>query len=40
MEEGVEDVIELNIPEARGDCRIYKYDIPEVICRVSITLCT
>ena len=35
VEEGFEDVIELNIPVARRDCRVYQYDIPEVLCRVS-----
>ena len=35
IEEHVEDIIELNIPEARSDCRTFKFEIPEVICRVS-----
>ena len=40
VEEHVEDLIELNIPEARSDCRTFKLEIPEVICRVSkVKLC-
>ena len=36
VEEHVEDLIELNIPEPRSDCRKFKFEIPEVICRVSL----
>ena len=31
---GNEDFIELNIPQPQRDCRVFKIDIPEVICRV------
>ena len=34
VEEGVEDLIELNIPQPQKECRVFKFSIPEVICKV------
>ena len=36
IDEYVEDIIELNVPEPISDCRSFKLNIPETICRVSI----
>ena len=32
--EGAEDIIELNIPQAKQKCQVFKFVIPEVTCRV------
>ena len=34
VHEGFEDFIELDIPEPQSDCRIFRFDVPSVICRV------
>ena len=31
---GVEDIIELSFPQAQQQCRVFKFDIPETICKV------
>ena len=38
--EGFEDFIELSIPQPQRECRVFKLNIPEVICRVSNTFFT
>ena len=35
VHEGFEDLIELQLPDPKSDCRIFKLNIPETICRVS-----
>ena len=35
VNEGFEDLIELDIPDAQKTCRIFKFDVPDTICRVS-----
>ena len=37
VQEGFEDFIELSIPQPQRECRVFKLNIPEVICRVSYT---
>ena len=35
VQEGFEDFIELSIPQPQRECRVFKLNIPDVICRVS-----
>ena len=36
IHEGFEDLIELDIPDAQKHCSIFRFDVPDTICRVSI----
>jgi len=41
VQEGFEDFIELDIPDPQSDCRIFRFDVPYVICRdITTTECT